>query len=280
MFEDSHKHISAWSKKTEAFLREKFGIEHLTRNQEEAVEIALNNRNDITIIQGPPGTGKTTVVAAICHRLLELADKKEKDGTVKTILASAFQNDTIEHLAAKVYTHGLPTVKVGKKSMGVKAEERFISDFEKDLQKEIDSRGGDSETRVSTQLSSLAALFSKENNNEDEIITSVTEIVPEDTPIPGISFDSLREIKSGIRTFSRKNERNLELVNSIPTTEDDYNFGNTMEIVAEVLQAGFDMNEYDIQFLENVPEMIQNVWRNWLLSRLLYQKSYRLKKLR
>lgn len=255
MFEDSHKHISAWSKKTEAFLREKFGIEHLTRNQEEAVEIALNNRNDITIIQGPPGTGKTTVVAAICHRLLELADKKEKDGTVKTILASAFQNDTIEHLAAKVYTHGLPTVKVGKKSMGVKAEERFISDFEKDLQKEIDSRGGDSETRVSTQLSSLAALFSKENNNEDEIITSVTEIVPEDTPIPGISFDSLREIKSGIRTFSRKNERNLELVNSIPTTEDDYNFGNTMEIVAEVLQAGFDMNEYDIQFLENVPEM-------------------------
>ena len=194
-------------------------------------------------------------MAAICHRLLELADKKEKDGTVKTILASAFQNDTIEHLAAKVYTHGLPTVKVGKKSMGVKAEERFISDFEKDLQKEIDSRGGDSETRVSTQLSSLAALFSKENNNEDEIITSVTEIVPEDTPIPGISFDSLREIKSGIRTFSRKNERNLELVNSIPTTEDDYNFGNTMEIVAEVLQAGFDMNEYDIQFLENVPEM-------------------------
>lgn len=258
MFEDSHKHISAWSKKTEAFLREKFGIEHLTRNQEEAVEIALNNRNDITIIQGPPGTGKTTVVAAICHRLLELADKKEKDGTVKTILASAFQNDTIEHLAAKVYTHGLPTVKVGKKSMGVKAEERFISDFEKDLQKEIDSRGGDSETRVSTQLSSLAALFSKENNNEDEIITSVTEIVPEDTPIPGISFDSLREIKSGIRTFSRKNERNLELVNSIPTTEDDYNFGNTMEIVAEVLQAGFDMNEYDIRFLENVPEMNPN----------------------
>ena len=78
MFEDSHKHISAWSKKTENFLREKFGIEHLTKNQEEAVEIALNNRNDITIIQGPPGTGKTTVVAAICHRLLELADKKEK----------------------------------------------------------------------------------------------------------------------------------------------------------------------------------------------------------
>lgn len=200
MFEDSHKLISAWSKKTEIFLREKFGIEHLTKNQEEAVEIALNNRNDITIIQGPPGTGKTTVVAAICHRLLELADKKEKDGTVKTILASAFQNDTIEHLASKVYTHGLPTVKVGKKTMGVRAEERFISDFEKDLQKEIDSRGGESEMRVSSRLSSLAALFSKEKN-ADEIIASVTEIVPEDTPITGISFDRLREIRSGVRSF-------------------------------------------------------------------------------
>ena len=64
MFEDTHKHIPAWSKKTEKFLREKFGIEHLTKNQEEAVEIALNNRNDITIIQGPPGTGKTLLAKA------------------------------------------------------------------------------------------------------------------------------------------------------------------------------------------------------------------------
>lgn len=254
MFEDTHKHIPALSKKTEKFLQEKFGIEHLTKNQEEAVEIALNNRNDITIIQGPPGTGKTTVVAAICHRLLELADKKEKDSAVKTILASAFQNDTIEHLASKVYTHGLPTVKVGKKTMGVRAEERFISDFEKDLQKEIDSRGGESEMRVSSRLSSLAALFSKEKN-ADEIIASVTEIVPEDTPITGISFDRLREIRSGVRSFIRKNERNLNLVNSIPTTEDEYNFGNTLGIIADVLQAGFDLNEEDIQFLEDAPEI-------------------------
>jgi superfamily I DNA and/or RNA helicase len=259
MFEDSHKHISAYSKKTEVFLREKFGIEHLTKNQEEAVEIALNNRNDITIIQGPPGTGKTTVVAAICHRLLELADKREKDGAVKTILASAFQNDTIEHLASKVYTHGLPTVKVGKKSMGLKAEERFISDFEKDLQKEIDIRGGESTMRISSQLRSLAALFSKEKNL-DEIMTSVAEIVPEDSPIPGISFDRIREIKSGVRTFLRKNERYQELVQSIPTTEDDYNFGsNTMEIISDILQAGFDLNEEDIIFLENLPEMNPSV---------------------
>lgn len=254
MFEDSHKHIRALSEKTEAFLREKFGIEHLTKNQEEAVEIALNNRNDITIIQGPPGTGKTTVVAAICHRLLELADKRERDGTVKTILASAFQNDTIEHLASKVYTHGLPTVKVGKKSKGVRAEERFIADFEKDLQKEIDSRGGESEMRISSRLSSLPALFSKEKNM-DAIMASVAEILPEDTPIPGISFDRLREIRNGVRSFLRRNERELELINSIPTTEDEYNYGNTLGIIADVLQAGFDLNEEEIRFLENAPEM-------------------------
>jgi superfamily I DNA and/or RNA helicase len=254
MFEDTHKHISAWSKKTEKFLREKFGIEHLTKNQEEAVEIALNNRNDITIIQGPPGTGKTTVVAAICHRLLELADNKEKDGAVKTILASAFQNDTIEHLASKVYTHGLPTVKVGKKSLGVRAEERFIADFGKELQNEIDKRGGDSEKRVSAQLSSLAALFSKEKN-VDEILASVAEIVPEDTPITDISFDRLREIRNGSRTFFRKNERDQKLVESIPTTEDEYNFGNTLDIIAEILQANFELDEKDIQFLEDIPEM-------------------------
>ena len=276
MFEDSHSHISPRSKKTESFLREKFGIEHLTKNQEEAVEIALNNRNDITIIQGPPGTGKTTVVAAICHRLLELAPKKEKDGTVKTILASAFQNDTIEHLASKVYTHGLPTVKIGKKSMGVKAEERFIYDFEKDLQKEIDSRGGDSEMRVSTQLSSLAALFSKEKN-VNEILASVAEIVPEDTPFTGISFERLREIRSGIRTFYRKNERDQKLVESIPTTEDEYNFGNTLEIVADVLQAGFEMDEEEIHFLEDAPEINPD---SECLEKMMTIKSSLLQKLK
>lgn len=254
MFEDRHKHIPAMSKKTEDFLRDKFGVEHLTENQKEAVDMAINNRNDITIIQGPPGTGKTTVIAAICHRLIELADKREKDGAVKTILASAFQNDTIEHLASKIYTHGLPTVKVGKKTMGIRAEERFIADFEKDIQNEIDARGGGSNVRVSKQLSSLAALFSKENN-ADEIIASVQELVPEDTPIPNISYDRLREIKSGKRSFLRKYERDIELAKSIPTNEEDYDFKNTLEIIADVLQADFGLSEEEIQILEDAPEM-------------------------
>lgn len=258
MFEDRHKHIPALSKKTVDFLRDKFGVDHLTKNQEEAVDLALNNRNDITIIQGPPGTGKTTVIAAICHRLIELADKNEKDGTVKTILASAFQNDTIENLASKIYTHGLPTVKVGKKTMGVRAEERFIADFGKDLQKEIDARGGSSTPRVSTQLSSLVSLFSKENN-EDEIIASVQELVPEDTPIPNIFYDRLREIRSGKRSFLRKYKRDFDLANNIPTDEDDYNFKNTLEIIADVLQANFDLSEDEIQILEEAPEMNPSV---------------------
>jgi superfamily I DNA and/or RNA helicase len=254
MLEDSRKPIKALSKKTEIFLREKFGIEHLTENQEQAVRIALNNRNDITIIQGPPGTGKTTVIAAICHRLTELADEKEKTSPCKTILASAFQNDTIEHLASKMYTHGLPTIKIGQKAMGVSAETRFISDFERNLQEEIDLRGGECGMSVSSRLSSLAALFSKETN-VDEIIAYVMEKVPEDTPITGIAFERLREIRSGVRSFARKNERDLKLVHSIPTSEDEYNFGNAIGIITDVLQAGFELDEEEIQFLEDAPEI-------------------------
>lgn len=255
MFEDSHKPISAWSRKTERFLREKFGIEKLTKNQEEAVEIALNNRKDITIIQGPPGTGKTTVVAAICHRLLELAGNDNKEAAVKTILASAFQNDTIEHLASKIYTHGLPTVKVGKKkTKGLKAEERFIADFEKDLQAEIVARGGDNSTRVSVTLNDLASQFSKEKN-VDEIMERLADILPEDSPIPNISFDGLRDIKSAMRSFCRRNDRDISLVESMPITADDYNFGNAVGIFTDILMAEFELSEDQSKALENAPEL-------------------------
>lgn len=255
MFEDNHKPISAWSKKRERFLREKFNIEKLTKNQEEAVEIALNNRKDITIIQGPPGTGKTTVVAAICHRLLELAGNKNKEAAVKTILASAFQNDTIEHLASKIYTHGLPTVKVGKKKTnGLKAEERFIADFEKYLQEEILTHGGGETIKVSEMLNNLASQFSKEEN-VDEIMERVAEILPEETPIPNISFEKLREIKSAMRSFSRKNDRDISLVDSMPITVDDYNFGNAIGVFSDILMAEFEMSEDYVKVLEDAPEL-------------------------
>ncbi len=251
MFEDRHNHIAPTSKKTMDFLREKFGIEKLTPNQEEAVEIALNNRKDITVIQGPPGTGKTTVIAAICHRLLELAGSG-KDETVKVILASAFQNDTIEHLASKIYTHQLPTVKVGKRHMGVKTEKVFINEMEKHLQSEIDKRGGDDSASVSFRLGNLASLLAKEKDT-DMVLEKIQELLPDDTPITGVDFDKLREIKSAMRSFNRKIGRNLDLIDSIPTTENSYNI-NGWSVISDVLQGGFNLSEDDKEILENAPE--------------------------
>ena len=42
-----------------------------------AVNIAINTP-DVAVIQGPPGTGKSTVVAVICQRLMEIAEKEDK----------------------------------------------------------------------------------------------------------------------------------------------------------------------------------------------------------
>lgn len=254
MFEDRHQSISPLSKKTEKFLKDKFGIEQLTKNQRDAVEIALNNRHDITVIQGPPGTGKTTVVAAICHRLLELADKKAKDGRAKTILASAFQNDTIEHLASKIYTHGLPTVKVGRKTLGVRAEKVFIKEMEAHLQKEIDVRGGECEDRISEVLSGICVTFLAEKN-VNQTLQEISDILPEDSPIEGIDFDRLREIRNALRSFVRTSEKTIRLLESIPTTVEDYNFCNGFSILTDVMESALTLTDNDRKVLAEAPEI-------------------------
>lgn len=254
MMKDEHKHIPAMSRKTETFLREEFGIEKLTKNQEEAVELALNNRQDITIIQGPPGTGKTTVIAAICHRLLELAGKREKKGEVKTILASAFQNDTVEHLASKIYTHGLPTVKVGRKTLGLRAEELYINKLNQYLQDEINTLGGDSNDTISRRLANIATVYDKENNLQ-EVFGMIAEVLPEDTPIENIDFDHLREIKSAVKKFDRKANCDEELIQRIPIEEDSYNFENGFNTIMEIVSSDFDLDGELVDLLHEAPEM-------------------------
>ena len=259
MFENRQKPIPALSQKARTFLKEKFGIESLTQNQENAVSIALNNRGDITIIQGPPGTGKTTVVAAICFRLLELAGtKRNEQNGEKIILASAFQNDTIEHLASKIYTHGLPTVKIGRKTLGIRAEEQFIKELDSYLQEEINNHGGAVSQSVSSKLQNLSAVFSKEQNI-DETISEIAAILPPDSQIPGIELDQLRDIKSAIRSFNRKSERSEALLNSIPNTEADYNLEDGFTIVNEILQDEFLLSQQEREFLENAPDINPDV---------------------
>ena len=106
LYRDGHK--KALTDRTRVFLQKRFGISDLTDNQKKAVEIALNTP-DIAVIQGPPGTGKSTVIAVICDRLFEEAEKEAKKNkhkdqydSSKLILASAFQNDTVEHIASMI----------------------------------------------------------------------------------------------------------------------------------------------------------------------------------
>lgn len=253
MLEDRHKPIPPMTNKTKVFLKEKFGIDSLTEKQLDAVKIALNNRKDVTIIQGPPGTGKTTVVAAICHRLLEL-NGDNNDESVKTILASAFQNDTIEHLASKIYTHELPTVKIGKRHMGARAENIFINDIEEHLNKEINLRGGEDFPSVSAKLKEALYRFVTEKD-VNQTLEEIEDILPDKTLIPEIDYDSLHEVTSAMRSFTRKNERKLSLIDSIPTTSEQYNFENGWSVIADVLQSDFTLSDEDIAVLEGAPEM-------------------------
>ncbi len=85
-----------------------------TKNQEKAIEIALNTP-DIAIIQGPPGTGKTTVINAICERLFE---EYPKDKNIKgQILLCAQGHDATNNVRERIKVGGLPTFKFGARNI-------------------------------------------------------------------------------------------------------------------------------------------------------------------
>jgi hypothetical protein len=85
-----------------------------TLNQEKAIEVALNTP-DIALIQGPPGTGKTTVIAAICERLNQMA-VKEGANVKGQILLTGFQHDAVENMIGRMSLDGIPVPKFGKRS--------------------------------------------------------------------------------------------------------------------------------------------------------------------
>lgn len=160
---DKKRKEKALTERTRKFLKDKFGIDDLTSNQKEAVEIAINTP-DIAIVQGPPGTGKSTVVAAICDRLIEISEKSKKSYNGKLILVSAFQNDTVEHIASKIYTLGLPTIKIGKETQSnIRAEDKLIEEIklhiDNSLQR-LSSKG--SAHRLSKKLSDIKSVYLSE----------------------------------------------------------------------------------------------------------------------
>ena len=112
-----------------AFVREKvFPKNPPTPKQREAIEIALNTP-DIALIQGPPGTGKTTVIAAICERINEMADKRSANAKGQ-ILLTGFQHDAVENMIDRIKLNGIPIPKFGRHS-GAKEDDQDV--FEKEL---------------------------------------------------------------------------------------------------------------------------------------------------
>lgn len=219
----------ALTDRTRKFIKDKFGISDLTQNQKEAVEIAINTP-DIAVIQGPPGTGKSTVVAAICDRLLEIAEKKKKDDT-KLILVSAFQNDTVEHIASKIYTLGLPTIKVGKETQSnIRAEDQLINEIRLNIDNSLQnlSTKGNAH-RVSKRLSDLKNIYESENNEEK--LKSEIESLIKNISISDDLWNSWQEINGNAKFNNASLEKNLKLLRGLRTDIQSYNDDGYEKIV-------------------------------------------------
>ncbi len=241
--------LAPLSSQTRKFIKEKFGIDHLTDDQKEAVDIAINTP-DIAVIQGPPGTGKSTVVAVICQRLIELSENKE-DRLDKVILASAFQNDTVEHIASKIETFGLPTIKVGKDVLGVRAEEEFIMKMRNSIDNAIHRLAPEYSTgRKSQKLAELKLLLEKEHNS-DEVKTRIKSIIGEND-IDESLYNEWRNISREDVIGNSDNNKAILALKGLRTNREAYSDDGYAKI-RKVLLAGIQFNDHEREFLENAP---------------------------
>ena len=239
---------------TTDFLKTKFGIDRLTKNQEEAVRIALNTP-DIAVIQGPPGTGKSTVIAAICNRLIEDAMKKSKSGIVndKIILLSAFQNDTVEHIASKVDTLGLPTIKAGKDTVGnIRAEEDVIAIMKDRIDKALHSFSPDKiQQRTSSRLMDIRDIFRKDH---DFISTRkhIEAILPD---VRSIISDKLWSSWYKMFPISKvpTNDKIIKTLKRIPTDAVSYGDGGFEAITKLLMLTECPLTEAEKEVLNDAP---------------------------
>lgn len=241
----------ALTERTRKFLKDKFGIDDLTANQKEAVEIAINTP-DIAIVQGPPGTGKSTVVAAICDRLIEIAEKSRKNYNGKLILVSAFQNDTVEHIASKIYTLGLPTIKIGKETLGnIRAEDKLIEEMilqiDTSLQR-LKIKG--TNHRISKKLTDIKSIYISERN--DQKLKQAIETIIATIDISDQLWNDWKEI-NGDRSFNEStNFKNIKLVKGIRAEFESYNDDGFYKI-QHLLKSDIPFTEEEKSFLEACP---------------------------
>ena len=239
----------ALTEETRKFIKKQFGIENLTENQEKAVDIAINTP-DIAVIQGPPGTGKSTVVAVICQRLMELA-KKENCYSNKTILVSAFQNDTVEHTASKILTYGLPTIKLGKDVQGIRAEDGFVHNMQEAIDTSLQKLAPNTKVeRLSRRFYNLKIALQSENKIED-IKKEIDELIPQ----IDLSEDLLSKWNSIFKNVNLSNDNKEEAIRALKGLRTDHaGYSDDGFIrIRKVLLAGIQFSDDERNFLENAP---------------------------
>ena len=248
---DKKRKEKALTERTKKFLKDKFGIDDLTQNQRDAVEIAINTP-DIAIIQGPPGTGKSTVVAAICDRLIEISEKGKKNYNGKLILVSAFQNDTVEHIASKIYTLGLPTIKIGKETQSnIRTEDKFISEMKLQIDKTLHSLSSKSSiNKVSKELKDLKKIYESEKN-DDEITKKIETLIAK-TEISNELRVDWNEISSDKKFNENSTDKNTVLIKGIRTETISYNDDGYAKI-QRILLSDIPFTEEEKEFLDSCP---------------------------
>ena len=248
---DKKRAEKALTERTRKFLKDKFGIDDLTANQKEAVEIAINTP-DIAIVQGPPGTGKSTVVAAICDRLIEISEKNRKNYDGKLILVSAFQNDTVEHIASKIFTLGLPTIKVGKETQSnIRAEDKLIEEMKLQIDNSLQKLAPKiSSSRISKKLLDLETIYLTENN-EDRIKKEI-EILIGSANLSDELWNDWTEITVDKRFNQSSNDKNVNYLRGIRCELITYNDDGFYKI-QRLLKSDIPFTEKDVSFLKDCP---------------------------
>ncbi|MCR4417759.1 MAG: AAA domain-containing protein [Ignavibacteria bacterium] len=240
----------AITERTKKFLKEKLGINNLTPNQIEAVHIAINTP-DLAIIQGPPGTGKTTVVAAICERLLEIAEKSNNKDNSKLILLSAFQNDTVEHIASKIFTRGLPTIKVGKETQSnIKPEDKFIENIKLHIENALQQFSARiNPRRLSRKFLDIKNIYLKEKD-ENKLIQDI------EASLDYLDDDELwnewKEISEHRKLNEKETQKRIQLLKDMRTEKELYNIDGYEKII-RILKSKIPFTEEEKSFLESCP---------------------------
>lgn len=106
-----------------------------TERQKLALDVAINTP-DIALIVGPPGTGKTQVIAAL--KIL-LAGSLGNQSLQHQILISSYQHDAVDNALNRGRVFGLPSVRIGGRSVTVDPIAVWCEDTRKEVAIQLDT---------------------------------------------------------------------------------------------------------------------------------------------